>query len=184
VGAFVNGSTGEGLSLTLEERRAVAERWVNAAPAGFQIIVHVAHPSARNAWELASHAARIGADAIAEIGPMVFRPRNVEALAEYSRQTASRAPELPYYYYHIPSISGVCFPMIDYLKAAESRIPNLAGLKYTYEDLMDIQLCREFKQRKYDILYGRDETSSAVWSWVSGARSAALITSWLPCIPA
>ena len=75
VGAFVNGSTGEGLSLTMEERKAIAEQWVKAAPSGFKIIIHVAHSSAPSAWELASHAARIGADAIGEIGPMVFRPK-------------------------------------------------------------------------------------------------------------
>ena len=82
----------------------------------------------------------------------------MEDLAEHASQTASRARELSYYYYHIPSISGVYFHMIDFLKEADSKIPNLAGLKYTYEDFMDIQLCKEFKDGKYDILYGRDET--------------------------
>lgn len=40
-GVFVNGSSGEGYMLTTDERKALAEAWVKAAPEGFKVIVHV-----------------------------------------------------------------------------------------------------------------------------------------------
>lgn len=158
VGAFVNGTTGEGFSLTVEERKAIAERWVESAPKGFKIIIHVAHTSAPASWEMASHAAKIGASAVSEMAPLFFKPKSVKELVANSARTAAKANGLPYYYYHMPAMSGVNFPMIDFLKLADSAIPNLAGLKYTHSDLMDFASCLEYKEGKYDILYGRDET--------------------------
>lgn len=158
VGVFVNGTTGEGLSLTVEERMAVAERWVKAAPEGFNVIVHVSHTCPGSAEKMARHAADIGAYGIGEMGQIFFKPKSVEELVRLSSQTADQAPDLAYYYYHMPSMSGVYFAMLDFLKAAETKIPNLTGIKYTHEDLVDFEFCREFNDGRYDILYGRDET--------------------------
>jgi N-acetylneuraminate lyase len=170
VGAFVNGTTGEGLSLTVEERMAIAEAWVKAAPADFKVIIHVSHTCTVSAGDMARHAAGIGAGGIGEMGPIFFKPNNVEELAEHAAQTAAHAAEVPYYYYHMPSMSGVCFCMLDFLRAAEPIIPNLSGIKYTHEDLIDFELCREFNDGKYDILYGRDET--LLCSLALGCRGA------------
>ena len=156
-GAFVNGTTGEGLSLTIEERMAIAKCWVESAPSEFKVIIHVTHTSAVAAQNLASHAAGIGAGGIGEMGPIFYKPPDVETLVKYCAQTASQAPELPYYYYHMPSMSGINFPMLDFLRTAGPIIPNLTGIKYTYENLMDFQQCQEFKDGKYDMLFGRDE---------------------------
>jgi len=170
VGAFINGTTGEGFSLTVEERKAIAESWMEAAPNGFKVIVHVSHTCAVSAWDLARHAAQIGAWGIGEMGPIYYKPNNVEELTDYAAQTAAHAPDLAYYYYHMPSMSGVCFPMLEFLRAADPIIPNLAGIKYTHEDLVDFELCREFNSGKYDILYGRDET--LLCSLALGCRGA------------
>lgn len=170
VGAFVNGTTGEGFSLAVTERMAVAEAWVRAASGDFKVIVHVSHTCATAAGNMARHAANIGAGGIGEMGPIFFKPGSVEDLADCAARTAGHAPNLPYYYYHMPSMSGVCFAMLDFLKAAGPKIPNLAGIKYTFEDLVDFQLCREFDGGKYDILYGRDET--LICSLALGCRGA------------
>ena len=71
--------------------------------------------------------------------------------------TAACAPDLPYYYYHIPELNGLQFPMIEFLERAAGEIPNLAGIKYTHWDMMDMTLCSEFRDGAYDILHGRDE---------------------------
>jgi len=110
-GVFVNGTTGEGFSLTLSERRALAERWVQAAPNGFRVIIHVGHTCQAESRALVVHAADIGAAAVGEIGPIFFRPASVEALVDYCAETAAAAPNLPYYYYHMPSMNQVLFPM-------------------------------------------------------------------------
>ncbi len=170
VGVFVNGTTGEGFSLTIEERKAAAEQWVKAGSGKFRVIVHVSHTCAFSAWDMARHAAQIGAGDIGEMGPIFYKPNTVEELTDCAAQTAAQAPDLAYYYYHMPSMNGICFPMLEFLKAAEPKIPKLAGIKYTHEDLVDFELCREFKDGKYDILYGRDET--LLCSLALGCRGA------------
>lgn len=156
-GAFVNGTTGEGMSLTVKERRDLAECWVDAAPDGFRVIIHVGHICQTESQDMAAHAMEIGAYGIGEMGPVFFRPSNVEALVDYAAVTAASAPETPYYYYHMPSMNQVLFPMVEFLDIASSAIPNLAGIKYTYEDLADYGRCVAFDGGKYDILFGRDE---------------------------
>jgi N-acetylneuraminate lyase len=156
-GVFVNGTTGEGFSLTLSERRALAERWVQAAPQGFKVMIHVGHTCQAESRALAAHAADIGAAAVGEIGPVFFRPDSVDALVDYCAETAAAAPNLPYYYYHMPSMNQVLFPMTEFLRLADEAIPNLAGIKYTHSDIDDYAHCLAFRDGKYDILFGRDE---------------------------
>eukprot|EP01035_Chromulina_nebulosa_P062885 gene62885-86003_t len=76
--AFVCGTTGEGLSLTLEERLAIAEAWVKAAQ--LPVIVHVGHTCLADARALTAHAAKIGAAAVSALAPMFFKPRNIDEL--------------------------------------------------------------------------------------------------------
>jgi N-acetylneuraminate lyase len=156
-GVFVNGTTGEGMSLTLDERRALSESWVQAAPQGFKVMIHVGHTCQAESRALAAHAAAIGAAAIGEIGPVFFRPDSVEALVDYCAATAAAAPDLPYYYYHMPSMNQVLFPMIEFLRLAQEAIPNLAGIKYTHSDIADYEQCLGFRDGTYDVLFGRDE---------------------------
>ena len=76
---------------------------------------------------------------------------------DYTAETAAVVPDLPYYYYHMPSMNNVSFPMIEFLMLADSTIPNLAGIKYTHTDINDYKRCLEFQERKYNIFFGRDE---------------------------
>ena len=60
-GVFINGSSGEGYMLTDEERMKLAERWVEVAPDGFKVIVHVGSTCVKASHKLAAHAQKIGA---------------------------------------------------------------------------------------------------------------------------
>ena len=157
-GVFVNGTTGEGLSLTTKERCDLAARWVTTASDDFRVIIHVGHTCQIESQAMAVHAMDIGAHGMGEIGPIFFRPSSVDRLVDYAAATAAAAPDLPYYYYHLPSMSHVLFPMIEFLERASGAIPNLEGIKYTHEDLADYARCRAFQDGKYDILFGRDES--------------------------
>ena len=156
-GAFICGTTGEGVSMSEFERMAVAERWTSAAPDGFKVIVHVGQDSISAARALAAHAQQVGAWGIGAMSPCFFKPASVEILLEWLAELGDAAPEMPLYFYHIPSMTGVSFPMVELLEAAAGRIPNLAGIKYTWEDLMDYQLCRRVAGGRFDMLFGRDE---------------------------
>lgn len=156
-GVFVCGTTGEGMSMTVDERLAVASAWVDAAPKDLKIVIHVGHTALEDAKRLAAHAQSIGAWGIGQMAPSFFKPKSMNELVDFCAETAAAAPALPYYYYHIPVMTGVNVKMVDFLLSARDRIPNLAGVKYTYEDLMDMQLCREIDNGRFDMLFGRDE---------------------------
>jgi len=155
--AFVCGTTGEGLSLTLEERLRIAERWVACADDRLRVIVHVGHTCLTDARTLTVHAAKIGASAVSALTPCFFKPRNNAEVVNWCEAVASAAPALPFYYYNIPSMTGIDYPVVDFLAQAQARIPSLAGVKYTHENLPDYQACVAFAQGRYDILFGRDE---------------------------
>ena len=169
-GAFVCGTTGESTSLTVDERMRVAERWQAAAGKDLAVIVHAGHLCLDDAKAIARHASRIGADAIAGSAPFYLKPRSVEELVAFLAELAAAAPDLPFYYYHIPALTGVDFPMVEFLRAGMKRMPNLAGLKFTHEDLLDFHRCVDFEDGRFDVLFGRDEILLAALAL--GARGA------------
>lgn len=156
-GAFVCGTTGESVSLTVEERKAVLAAWIAVAPTGFDVIAHVGHPVLEDARELARHAEVIGARAIGAMPPSFFKPETLADLVEYCRTLCTAAPDIPFYYYHIPSMTHVNFSMVHFLEEAADVIPTLAGLKFTHEDLVEFDQCLTFENGSYDVLFGRDE---------------------------
>lgn len=159
VGAFINGSTGEGVSLTLEEKKQTAEAWAKATAGDkdFKVITLVGGTCIAEAKTLAAHAMETGLYGISFTSPSYFKPGNAQVLAECCAEVAAAAPNLPFYYYHIPVLTGSPVMMIDLLKEVNGRIPNFAGVKYTHEDFMDFLSCMNFADRKYDMLWGRDE---------------------------
>lgn len=156
-GAFVCGTTGEGVSMTTAERMKVAERWQASAGKKLRVIVHVGHTSLGDSRALAAHAQKIGAAAVGCMAPFCFKPSKAEDLAAFCAEVAAAAPELPFYYYHIPCVTGVTIPAFDFLRAAAEQIPNLAGIKFTHENLMDFAACVRWEGGRFDCLYGRDE---------------------------
>ncbi len=156
-GAFVCGTTGEGHSLSLEERLKLAEAWIEEAPKGFKVMVHAGANALPDVKAILRHAKKSGAHSAALLAPSYFKAGNVSALVDYCQEAASAAPELPVYYYHIPSMTGCAFAMREFLELADGRIPNLAGVKFTYENVMDYSECLELMGGKYEMLFGRDE---------------------------
>ena len=157
-GAFICGTSGEGFLLSSEERKKVAEKWVKASPDDFKNIIHVGGPTINESRELAKHAAGIGAWGIGTIAPVFFKPSRVQELVDYCEALASASPDLPFYFYHMPGYTGVYLSMVEFLEQAYEKIPNLAGIKYTHEDLYEFNQCMLLRNGYYDLLHGRDET--------------------------
>lgn len=157
-GVFINGSSGEGYMLTEEERMQLAEAWMAAVPKDFKVIVHVGSTSVMSSRRLAEHAQKIGAWGIGAMATPFPKIGNIEQLCRYCEEIASAAPELPFYYYHIPAFNGAFLSMSDFLKAVDGRIPNFAGIKYTFESLYEYNRCRRYQNSKFDMLHGQDET--------------------------
>lgn len=156
-GVFVCGTTGEGMFMTLPERKIVAEEWIKCQDDNFKVIVHVGTTSGKQSAELAEHAQKEGAYAIGCMGPVFLQPGRLDELVDFCAEVASGAPKLPFYYYHIPSISGINLSMRGFLEVAKTKILTLVGIKFTDNNLMELQECVNLDDGKWDILHGFDE---------------------------
>jgi N-acetylneuraminate lyase len=169
--AFIGGTTGESASLTLTERLALAERWAAVTRGtALQVIVHVGSNCVADARVLAAQAQQLGARAISALAPSYFKPSSVASLVDSLSQIASAAPALPFYYYEIPSMTGLTLSPSEFLSHAADRIPTLAGIKFTSSNLMEYQLCRTSHDERFDIPFGFDEMLLAALAL--GARGA------------
>ncbi len=158
-GAFICGSTGEGVSMTTAEKKKVFEAWASLTKGDkdFKVMPMVGGTSISDCIELALYAQQCGLYAVAFTSPFYFKPANVQALADACIAVANAVPDMPFYYYHIPVLTGVGFAMYDLLREVNGRASNFAGVKYTHEDFMDFLSCMNYENRKYDMLWGRDE---------------------------
>ena len=156
-GVFICGTTGESVSLTTEERKAVAEKWMEAAKGKLKVIVHVGGMSQVQCAELAAHAQAIGADMIAAMAPCFFKPGSVDELIGFFKPIAASASRLPFYYYNMPSITGVSLPVHKFLIEGKKQIPNLVGVKFTHNNLMEMQQCIHADGGAFEVLHGFDE---------------------------
>jgi len=168
-GAFINGTTGEGVSLTQKEKQLQASEWASCLrnKGKVRIINLVGGTCYQECIEQALFSKEAGLSAIAVLAPYYFKP-DADRLAEFVTRTGESVPGMPVYFYHIPSMTGVCFPMIGFLEKISAMLPNFAGIKYTQEDFMDFMLCLNYKDGRYDMLWGRDECLLAALSL--GAR--------------
>ena len=153
-GVLVNGTTGEGFSLTNDERKTMASAWAAEKTNNFKIIIHIGHTSQKSSIKLAEHADTLKVNGIAEIGPIFFKPTKVSELVSYCINTAA-STSLPYYYYHIPSMNGLDFNMFEFLGKADKKIKNLTGhfKKNKNDKHSTTGLVKAVNQRKRLLLY-------------------------------
>ena len=156
-GVFVCGTNGEGPSLSTAERMAITEKYIQAVAGRMLVFVHVGHSAIEEARMLAKHAEKHGADYISSVSAFYFKPGSTANLVDSMAYIASAAPNTPFFYYHIPAITGIQVDLIEFLTLAETKITNLAGIKYTASTIHEYQACLHYKQGKYDILFGYDE---------------------------
>lgn len=158
-GVFINGTTGEGASLTQDEKKSVIDAWTTCGKAGNSMIIIslVGGTSYKDCIENAIYSMGKGVAAIAVIAPYFFKPSDIDQLAGFVIKIGKAVPDIPVFFYHIPSITGVNFPMSALLKRMDEGLPNFVGIKYTHEDFMDFLSCLNFMNGRYQMFWGRDE---------------------------
>lgn len=154
---FVCGTTGESASLSTQERKETLEAYIAAARGRVASVAHVGHTALADACDLAAHAQSVGAAAVSAVPPFYFKPADVTSLVDCMQAIAAAAPQLPFYYYHIPGFTGVNLDMVAFLKQASLRIPNLAGIKYTAPTLYEFQSCAALEGGRFNMVFGVDE---------------------------
>ena len=126
-GLLACGTTGEGVLLTVDERRRVAEAFMAVRPSGFQVAVHAGAQTTRDTVALAAHALEIGADAVAVIAPPYF-PLGSRELFDHFRSAADACDPTPFYVYEFAARSGYTIP-VDVVRQLRRQQRNVAGMK-------------------------------------------------------
>jgi N-acetylneuraminate lyase len=168
---FVCGTTGESSALTVEERCAITQRWCDVARGTeLRVVAHVGSNCLADARFLATQAQRAGVLAVSALAPSYFKPRSIDDLVACCLEIASAVPELPFYYYDIPGMTGVALAMPEFLARAMEVIPNFAGVKFTNPDLMAYLQCLQLHGGSADLPWGIDEWM--LGALATGARGA------------
>jgi dihydrodipicolinate synthase/N-acetylneuraminate lyase len=126
-GILALGTTGEGILLSVEERKRATELFLAAAGGRLQVAAHCGAQTTADTIALAAHSAGAGVDAVAVIGPPYFRLDD-EALYEHFRRAAAACAPTPFYLYEFEATSGYPIPL-SVVERLRAEAPNLAGLK-------------------------------------------------------
>ena len=130
--------------------------------------MQVGHNSIAEAWLLAAHAQEVGADAISATPPSYFKPPTQAAFVDCMAEIAAAASDLPFYYYHIPGMTGVTSNVAALLREGKPRIPSLVGVKFSHPAVFDMQAAVAVEDGRYNVLFGSDEM---LLSGLAGGRT-------------
>jgi N-acetylneuraminate lyase len=177
---FITGSTGESHSVTTDEKIQLYKAWAVAGKAnGLSVIAHVGSNCIEDSKILARRAEELDFTAISALAPSYYKPGSLTALIDCCAAIAAEAPSTPFYYYDIPVLTGVNFQMEAFLREAPTRIPNLAGIKFTNPDLVSYRRSLDAAGTRFDLPWGVDETLLAALA--TGARGGVGSTyNWAP----
>jgi N-acetylneuraminate lyase len=154
---YVCGSTGEGPSLSTDERVAVTDAYLEAVADRLPVIVQVGHNSLKQAYRLAKHAQKSGAAAISAVPPTYFKIDSLDVLLNCLGEITSGAPDLPFYYYHIPRLTAVQIDVVEFLRLGAQSLPTLHGVKYSTFTMWEFQGCIDLDDGRFNMLFGSDE---------------------------
>lgn len=153
-GVYVNGSSGECIYQSVEDKKRILENVMEAADGKLTVIAHVACNNTADSMELAKHAQSLGVDAIAAIPPIYFHlPEH--AIADYWNDISSAAPDTDFVIYNIPQLAGVALTMSLFAKMREN--PRVIGVKNSSMPVQDIQMFLQAAGDSYIVFNGPDE---------------------------
>jgi N-acetylneuraminate lyase len=150
-GLYLCGSTGEGVSLSVAERCEVVESVIGVVAARVPVIVHVGAVATRHAVELAIHAREVGAAGVASILPPFAR--GLDEVYQHYESIAAAVPDLRFY----PYLFGGETDALTLMTRLLSRIPNVAGAKYTGPDMFELQALCDLRGDGWTIFSGMDQ---------------------------
>ena len=167
-GLFAAGTTGEGILLTPNERRIVAETVVHQARGRVPVIIQAGTPVTAESIEQARHAQACGADSAALLCPYYFQLDD-DALIEHFGAIAASVPDYPLYLYNIPQLTGNNIrPVIS--MAVAQRYPNVVGEKESSGDLNQVIAKQRMGNADFEVVVGSD--GMILSSLVTGVQGA------------
>lgn len=153
-GVYVNGSSGECIYQSVEDRKIVLENVMKEAKGRLTVIAHVACNNTKDSMELAKHAESLDVDAIAAIPPIYFHLPEY-AIEQYWNDISLAAPNTDFVIYNIPQLAGAALTMNLFAKMREN--PRVIGVKNSSMPVQDIQMFKQDAGEDYVIFNGPDE---------------------------
>ncbi|XP_001604766.2 N-acetylneuraminate lyase isoform X1 [Nasonia vitripennis] len=136
-GILIGGTTGEGTSLTINERKQLAEAWAKAVNETKQhLMVQIGGTTLVDVKELAAHAENLKVDSLLCLPDLYFKPSNTEDLIEYLSIVSQSAPNTPLLYYQSTK-AKTNIRAGEFLKSVGNRIPTLVGVKLDSSDIKE-----------------------------------------------
>lgn len=136
-GVYVNGSSGECIYQSVEERKIIIENVMKVAKGKLTVINHVACNNTRDSVELARHAESVGVDAIASIPPIYFHLPEY-SIANYWNAMSAAAPNTDFVIYNIPQLAGTALTMNLFHEMLKN--PKVIAVKNSSMPTQDIQM--------------------------------------------
>ncbi len=150
-GLYLTGSTGEGFTMSAEERMRVVEIVMDEVAGRVPVVVHVGAIGTKLSIELAKHAERVGADGISSVPPFYWR-FNEDQIVNYYEDIAN-ATSLPMIVYNVPLVGLLGMSTIKRL----AQIENVKGIKYTALSLYEITQIKDEIGEDFLVYSGADE---------------------------
>jgi len=165
---FLNGTTGQSTSLTVDERKSIVEAWMKTDAVRdrkLRVINHVGGNSINEMIDLAQHSEAQNVDAISAFNPCYYKPKNFQEVAEMCIVIAQASPKTPFMFYYFPAMNGIVVPVYDTLKLANEYAPNVVGVKFTDAKYSDARLISD---AGFNVCVGAAEVFNS--ALVSGAH--------------
>jgi N-acetylneuraminate lyase len=144
---LVNGTSGEGMLLSADERKKVTEKWMHVCKKlNILMMIQISGCSFADVIQLAKHAEALKVDGVLCLPELYFKPKTIEKLVQYMKNISVYCPTTSIYYYHIPMFTQVDLPMSTFMELASREIPTFCGIKYTSGDLEKGLPCLKYGQ--------------------------------------
>ncbi|XP_060535266.1 N-acetylneuraminate lyase-like isoform X2 [Cylas formicarius] len=161
-GVLVSGTTGEGMSLSIQERKDLIKAWAEAVQNTKQhLMVQIGGCPLPDVLELARFSEKNGADALLCLPELYYKPKTNQQLIEYLKVVGDAAPNTPLFYYNFPLMTNVTLDVADFLNRSVDQLPTLRGVKFTSSDLNAAQEALNAASGRYTIFLGNNTLISA-----------------------
>ena len=175
-GFYCCGSSGEGLLLTLEERKKILETVIRQADGRVPVISHIGTIRTADVAELARHAKEAGAAAVSMIPPYYYH-FSMDEIIGYYEAVIRAVPGLDVIVYNIPQFTG-----IEFGKDNADRLlgnPGVIGIKFTSQNLFSLERIRDAYPDKL-LMNGFDEQFLGALSMGASATIGTTVNLFAP----
>ena len=162
-GLYPCGTTGLGPLLRIEERKAVASTVVNAVHGRVPVVVQVGSADTASTVELAKHAEKAGADAVASLTPYYYKPGEESVIKHF--EAVSKSVSIPLFAYNIPQFTGN--NLSAGMVTSMARRGTIAGIKDSSRDLLQLADLLDAVPEEFVVMNGTEEY--ALFAIMSGA---------------